>query len=311
MQAEFCGLKTRVRNQVRAFYRAADIVEELVIKRGDLNVPAVLTPEGSIGRIKRAGVPDPGLDVLAEKELADLGRLDVDESVHQAQLNLLTNTLLLAGPQADHGGKGNQIGAGGVGDSWPGLQGFSVPLSGDAHKAGQCLSQGVNARSSAIRAVLAKGADRDADDFLVIPTRFFVRHPQLGFSLGAEVVDNDIGRSNQPEIQGFALRLGQVQHQAAFIAVNPDVQAAVILDPGTNGTGLIPIGRLNFNHVRTHIAQHGRAVRTGQHTGDIQNANPLQRQCHGCLLLVLLLRAQTLAHRTRNAKGMGPAWRKG
>ena len=84
LQAELSGLKTRVRHQVLAFNRAADIVEELVIKRGDLNVPTVFTPEGSIGRIKRAGVPDARLDVLAEKELADLGRLDVDQSVHQA-----------------------------------------------------------------------------------------------------------------------------------------------------------------------------------------------------------------------------------
>ena len=184
LQAKLSGLKARVRHQVLTFDRAADIMEELVIERGNLNVPAILTPERSVGRIKRTGIPDARLDVLTEKELADLGRLDVDQPVHQTQLNLLANALLLAGPQADHGGKGDQIGTGGVGDGRTGLQGLAVPLSGDAHKAGQRLGEGVNARPAAIRSVLAKGADGDADNFLVVLTRFFVRHPPAWLWLG-------------------------------------------------------------------------------------------------------------------------------
>ena len=180
-------------------------------------------------------------------------------------------------PQADHGRQGDEVGAGRVGNGRAGLERFAVPLARHAHEAGQGLGQRVNARSAAVGTVLAKGADRNADNLGIILAVFLVGDAQLGFGLGAQIIHNDVGGADQPKIQRLALGLGQVEHNAALIAVDAEVEAAVVFDFRTDGPRLIAVRRLDLDHVRAHIAEHGGAVGAGQHAGDIQHPNSCQR----------------------------------
>ena len=177
--------KARVRHQVGAVQRAADVVEELVVERGDLHVAPVPAAERAVRRIERAGVADARLHVVGEEELADLCRLDVNQPIDQTHLDLLADALLLARPQAQHGGERDQVGASRVGNRRTGFERSAVTFAGDAHETRQRLGERVDAGPARVRPILAEGADRDADDRCVVGARFLVAHAELGLGLRA------------------------------------------------------------------------------------------------------------------------------
>ena len=284
LQAALDGRKARVGHQVGAVQRAADVVEELVVERGDLHVAPVPTAERPVRRIERAGVADARLHVVGEEELADLRGLDVNQSVHQTHLDLLADALLFARPQSQHGGERDQIGAGRVGNRRAGLERPAATLAGHAHETRQRLGERVDAGPARVRPILAEGADRDTDDRGVVGARFLVAHAELGLGLRTQIVDHDVRGAYQPEVQVLARGFGQVDDHAAFVAVDAHVHAAVVGDLGADGARLVAVRRFDLDDLGAHVPEHGRSVRRGQHASDVQHANPVEGERHACLL---------------------------
>src|SRR5262249_42023134 len=124
--------ETRIVSQILTSNRAADVVKEFIIERRNLNVAPIFTSKSSVRRIEWASVPHARLNIVAQEELTDLRRLNMNLTVEQTHLDLLTNALLLAGPQADHRRKRHQIGARGVGNRRSSFERFPILLASDA-----------------------------------------------------------------------------------------------------------------------------------------------------------------------------------
>ena len=201
----------------------------------------------------------------------------MNKPIDQTHLDLLANALLLAHPQADHRRERHEIGAGGIGDRWPGLERLPVFLAGDTHEAGERLGEGVNPRPPGVGTVLAEGADRDANNLGVIFARFLVGNTEFSLGLGPQVVDDDVSGPHQAKIELPTFGLGEVENDSAFVTVNTNKVAAVVVHLGANGPRLVAIRRLDLDDVRAHIAQHRSAIGTSQHAGNIEHANPCKR----------------------------------
>ena len=162
-----------------------------------------------------------------------------------------------------------------------------LAATGAAHQAGysRCtLNQVVVSRLSCIRPLLAVAIQACINDARIDGLEPLVIDAQALHGLRPDVVDHHIGRLHQLEKSIQALRLFEVQHQTAFVAV--DVQknrAHARVTHGTNAAHRIPGRRLDLDHVRPHVGHELRGKGPHQHTGQIQYTQSIQRTRHAVL----------------------------
>jgi len=107
-----------------------------------------------------------------------------------------------------------------------------------------------------------------------------------------EVLDQDVADHEQFPQQRAAVLGGQVAHEGAFAPVEdleraaavPRLVAAVVVDQRAPGhPGRVQPGRaLDLDHVGAQVREQSAHVRSGDDVGQVQDAQPAQRQRPGC-----------------------------
>lgn len=95
---------------------------------------------------------------------------------------------------------------------------------------------------------------------------------------GAEILDEHIGlRHRLPQQRGVVRDL-QVQRDAALVAVPQGEGLAAAFDEGWHAPRLVAVRALHLDDLGTHVAEHHRAVRTGQGRRQVEDEKAIQRR---------------------------------
>ena len=192
----------------------------------------------------------------------------------------------LAGAQALH--HPGQDTAGGqharrlVGDHGRDQHGRTVARDEAAGDAGLALNHIVIGRPAAIGPVLAVAVQRAVDDGGIAGEDRIRIEAQTGDLLRPDVVDEGIGRIDQPP-EGVARGLGlEVEHDAALVAIRAHEDRA---HPGAagraDGAGDIALRRFDLDDLGPEIAQQLGRVRPVDHRRQVEDTQPGQGQGAG------------------------------
>ena len=131
-------------------------------------------------------------------------------------------------------------------------------LTVDRHQARQTLGDLVEPWSAAVRAGLPKARDAAVDDAWVYLRQRLVVNIEAVLHVRTEILDHHVGIRDQAQQHRVAVRMLQVQRQAAFVGVNileiepVPFARAIILDR---------IGGFDLDYLRAHLAQLAHAGR--------------------------------------------------
>ena len=143
--------------------------------------------------------------------------------------------------------------------------------AGDRHQPADGLDDEVVAGPVGRRAARSVARDREVDEPRVQGPERLVVEAEPGEAIAPEVLDQDVGVGQQPAQDGRAVRVLEVEAEAALVAVDreeigggprPGLDRA---DPWrTPAAGRIAVRWLDLDDVGTEVAEEHRAVRPGQ-----------------------------------------------
>ena len=140
---------------------------------------------------------------------------------------------------------------------------------------------GVNDRriggTGGARARLPVAGDRAIDQFGIVLAERGVVEAQPRHHAGPEVLDHDVGQGGKlidDRLGGLAL---QVDRKALLAAVERAEIAAVAVAQRWPAADHVALEPLDLDDLGTEVGHQARAVRAGQHRGEIEHADALQR----------------------------------
>ena len=155
---------------------------------------------------------------------------------------------------------------------------LAVRRAGDAHQAAQRLDGEVVAGQVGPRPGAAETGDRTDDKSRIDRQQLRRTQPQLGGAGGAEVLQHHVATAGQVVKDLHAFGLGQVEREAALVAVTGEVIGAEFADERRPpGARLVAgAGPLDLQHLGAEVAEHLAAERPGQYPRGVQHAQPRQ-----------------------------------
>ena len=150
-----------------------------------------------------------------------------------------------------------------------------IRLAADAHQARLRLQHEIIAGQRSLgpaRSVAGDGAANEPRSRLLEPgvgEAPFVQRSQ------PEIIDEDVGFLDQPGKDFLPGRVGHVERQGALVAVDAEKIGGLGADERRAPMPRIVavVGRLDLDDVGAHVAQHHGAERTGEDTGEIDDAD--------------------------------------
>ena len=131
---------------------------------------------------------------------------------------------------------------------------------------------------------MTKAGNARVDNFRIDFTDAFVVNAQALDDAGAVVLNDDVSGLDEFVKSLFARLRLQVQHQRTLVAVHVEKAHAVrALHLEPHGAAcLVPLRRLNLDHVGAQVGQQHAGKRPSHDLADVEHADTLQRQGHGC-----------------------------
>ncbi len=155
-----------------------------------------------------------------------------------------------------------------------------VGLAGQAHHAAHRLDQAVVARPRRVRTGLAEPGDRAVDQARKLVPKLLVRQPVLGQRAHLEVLHQHVALLDQPARQLLAFRLRYIQRDRSFVAIDTGKVRALPRPRHVRwreAARIVAAARLfDLDYVGPQIGQHLRTGGTGQHAGQVEDAEPFQ-----------------------------------
>jgi len=102
---------------------------------------------------------------------------------------------------------------------------------------------------------------------------------ELGQRAGPEVLDQYVRARDEPIERGSALGLLEVERHALLVAVDAhEIRALARLKGRTPAAGVVALARLfDLDHPRAEVGEEHRAVRPGEHAGQVEDGDTLKR----------------------------------
>jgi hypothetical protein len=122
----------------------------------------------------------------------------------------------------------------------------------------------------------AEAADRRVDDGRVERADRLVVKAVLGQPARLEVLHQHVGPAGQLTGQAAIALVGQVERDRPLVPVDRQVVGghAVLGKRRHPRPGVIATGRLDLDHLGAHVGQQHRAVRPGEHPGEVRDKQP-------------------------------------
>ena len=154
-----------------------------------------------------------------------------------------------------------------------------LPTS-DTDETGEPLNQQVLAGPVAVRALLAVARDGTVNEVRLVASEGVIAEPELLSHAWTEIFHEHVGRLYEPVDDLAAGFLLQVKSKTLFVAIaRQEEQALPAERVATRGPHRVPtLQGLDLDHLRAHVGQHLGTERPNQKAGQIDDANPLQRQ---------------------------------
>jgi hypothetical protein len=194
----------------------------------------------------------------------------------------------LAGVEAGEHRRGGVQAGEHVGDGHADLAGRPLGGAGDTHQPAQCLDGEVVAGEVAQRAGAAEAGDATDDEGRVDGEELVGGEAEAGGGVGEEVLEQDVGPGDEVVKEGAPFGPGEVQGEAALVAVAGEVVSAgaVGKERRAPGAGLVAgAGALELEDVGAEVAEHLPAERPGEDAGGVEDAHPGERPAFRPVLL--------------------------
>src|SRR6266849_4320998 len=129
---------------------------------------------------------------------------------------------------------------------------------------------------------IAEAADRGIDDASVALAQGLVGEPQAFHHPGAIILDHDLRGFDQLEKNGAALRPLEVERDRGLVAVDAleiagEGAQLVARMERTDLPRAVAFERLDLDHFGALVGEHHGAERPGQHLGEVDDAQALER----------------------------------
>ncbi len=149
----------------------------------------------------------------------------------------------------------------------------ALRLAIDAHQPSHALDDRVVAGIAAERTVGAEAGDAAMDEAWEAGLEHrLVPHVPFLQRAGLEVFNQNVGGLEQAEKNLAPLRLGEIEHDAALVAIDADeIGGGITLEGWPPAARLIALRRLDLDDFGTVVAEHLRAVRPAEHAREIDH----------------------------------------
>jgi len=267
--------EARILRQLLGADRGAEALPDRPAGGGDV--------DGAIGRAEHAGRHH-GRVVVAglARDLAFVQparRLEIqheDLSLEQRGLDPLALARDLAFEQRHQDALGAEDAGGQIGDRDADPHRAAAGFPGDRHQPAQPLRHLVEARPVAIGPVLAEARDAGIDQARIDRAHGFVIDAEPRLDVGPEILDQHIGLGHQPLQHGDAVRMLEVERQAALVALQILEIRAVAR--AAHGLAAFLAGRrFDLDDPRPPIGQLAYRGRAGPDPGQVQDCEPRER----------------------------------
>ncbi len=150
----------------------------------------------------------------------------------------------------------------------------------ERHQARFALDHQVVAGPRGFRAGAVVPGDRAVDQARLLVLQGVVAQAQPLDVAELEVLDHDVALADQIPRDGLAFRCFQVEAHRTLVAVDAvEVRGFGGADAHAPVARVVAaLGVLHLDHFGAQVAQHHRAPRPGQHTGEVQHAHAGKRQ---------------------------------
>jgi hypothetical protein len=208
-----------------------------------------------------------------------IGHRDVDELALAAALTLTQ------GGEDPEGG--HERAAAEVGDLAGGRHRGATGLAGEAEQAGEAQVVHVVARTIAPRPGLPVARDRAVHDLRVRRAHRVVADAEPVEHARAEGLQHDVVLAHEAEQHVASLRLLEIEPDRALVAVQREKERGLRALVGALVKGWRPpdvvaaAGVLDLEHVGAVVGEQQRAEAPGQQAAEIENADAVERSCHG------------------------------
>jgi len=275
--ARIAGLVTRVADEVLAAHGAEEGMPHLLLREDE----HVIVGSAGMAAVRLAGYR--GAELIA-RALGRLAQALMITQAHAAQvhdrvlhrhLDLLTLAGRVAlherGQDPDHAVHARPR----IADGRPDVGRRALGEAGHAHRPAHRLGDGLVALVVAVRAVGAEALDARVHQARVELLERGIAEAETIDHARTEVLEQHVGRREQPAKHVLAARVLEIDREAAFVAVEREVEQAVgvgaIL---VRGPGRVALARfLDLDHVRSQPCEHLTARRAGLIVRDVDDAN--------------------------------------
>src|SRR5207249_6677234 len=157
--------------------------------------------------------------------------------------------------------------------------GCAAGLAGDRHDAAERLHERLVAGALGARARAAEGRDGAVDEPRVFPRQRLVAEAELLHRPRAEVLDQDVGRRGEAPHEGDAVRLLEIDGDAALVAVVDEVAGGLaVLVRGPRARFVTDARVLDLDHVGAEVSEQRAAVGAGQHAREVHDTDTIEGQ---------------------------------
>ncbi len=160
-----------------------------------------------------------------------------------------------------------------------GLRRRAAGFAGDRHQPAEALRDQVEAALVGPRTVAAEAGDRAVDEAGVGLGQHVVAEPQLLHRAGAVVLRQHVGVAHHPQQDVLALRVLQVQGDAALVAVHHQERRRHAVDARLAvAARVVAAGQLlDLDDVGAHVGEHQPGGRAGHDLREFEHAQAGER----------------------------------
>src|SRR6266542_19816 len=279
--ASAVGALARVIGQLRPADSGAKDLPQLLAAHGEGEV-ARPRPERLVRQERLVGGAH-GLGRLAVGEItADHGAEERELSFQHGHVDGLAPSRPLLHAEGEHDAVGRVHPRRHVRDGRAAADAVRAGLAGYADHAALRLEDEVEGGAIPVRPILAEARDRAVDDAAVPLPRLLVAEAEALEGPRAVVLEDDVASLHEAEEQRPAFGKLEIDLDALFVAMQAHevrcLPAGQWRPPRARDVARSP--RLELDHLRAEIGEHGRAERTGQGVAEIEHPDVLQRHSH-------------------------------
>jgi hypothetical protein len=202
--------------------------------------------------------------------------------LQQRAVHPLAETGALAVQQRVDDAEGGEDAGGQVQEGHAAAQRRAVRLAGDGHDPAERLHERLVTRRVLARPRSTEGRDRAVDEPGIHRRQGVVAQPERLHRAGPEVLDENVGRRRHALEDLDALGRLEVERHVALVPVDHQERGRLAVLVRWPCARLVAgPGVFHLDDVGAQVGQEHAAERSGQHTGEIEDANAVEREGRG------------------------------